>query len=41
MATPPGISERDFARALTEFRNAIGAEWVFTSDEDVNLYRDA
>src|SRR5262245_37468740 len=41
MAAPPGISERDFARALTEFRNAIGAEWVFTSDEDVNLYRDA
>ena len=41
MATPPGISERDFARALTELRNAIGAEWVFTSDEDLNLYRDA
>ena len=41
MATPPGISERDFARALTEFRNAVGAEWVFTSDEEINLYRDA
>jgi FAD/FMN-containing dehydrogenase len=41
MATPPGISERDFARALEEFRNAVGAEQVFTSDEDLNLYRDA
>ena len=41
MATPPGISERDFARALSELRNAVGAELVFTSDEDLNLYRDA
>jgi 4-cresol dehydrogenase (hydroxylating) len=41
MATPPGISERDFARALAEFRNAVGADWVLTSDEDLNLYRDA
>ena len=41
MAAPPGISDRDFARALDELRNAVGAEWVFTSDEDVNLYRDA
>lgn len=41
MATPPGISERDFARALGELRTAVGAEWVFTSDDDLNLYRDA
>jgi 4-cresol dehydrogenase (hydroxylating) len=41
MAVPPGVSERDFARALDELANAIGREWVFTSDEDVNLYRDA
>ena len=41
MATPPGTSERDFARALTELRSAVGAEWVFTSDDDLNLYRDA
>ena len=41
MATPPGITERDFARALDDFRNALGREWVFTSDEDLNLYRDA
>jgi FAD/FMN-containing dehydrogenase len=41
MATPPGISERDFASALEEFRSAVGAEQVFTSDDDLNLYRDA
>ena len=41
MAVPPGVSERDFARALEQFRSAIGREWVFTSDEDLNLYRDA
>ena len=38
---PQGISERDFARALDEFRAAVGAEWVFDSDEDMQLYRDA
>jgi 4-cresol dehydrogenase (hydroxylating) len=41
MSTPPGISERDFARALDELRNVVGADWVFTSDDDLNLYRDA
>jgi len=41
MATPPGVSERDFSRALVELRNAVGGEWVFTSEADVNLYRDA
>jgi 4-cresol dehydrogenase (hydroxylating) len=38
---PQGISERDFARALDEFRAAVGAEWVFDSDLDMQLYRDA
>jgi 4-cresol dehydrogenase (hydroxylating) len=41
MAAPPGVSERVFSRALEEFRNVVGSEWVFASDEDVNLYRDA
>jgi 4-cresol dehydrogenase (hydroxylating) len=41
MAAPPGVSERDFSRALEQFRNIVGSEWVFASDEDVNLYRDA
>jgi 4-cresol dehydrogenase (hydroxylating) len=41
MAIPPGLAERDFGRALERFRNAVGADWVFTSDADVALYRDA
>ena len=41
MPTPPGVSDRDFERALRQFEAAVGDEWVFTSDEDVALYRDA
>jgi (+)-pinoresinol hydroxylase len=43
MATrlPPGVSQRDFSQALTQFEAAVGKEWVFSSDEDVDLYRDA
>src|SRR5689334_24311308 len=41
MATPPGMTERDFSTALIEFANAIGRDWVFKSDEDLKLYRDA
>jgi len=41
MALPPNVSERDFTRALEQFSNIVGSEWVFSSDEDVALYRDA
>jgi 4-cresol dehydrogenase (hydroxylating) len=41
MSVPPGVSERDFERAVARFRSVVGADWVFTSDEDVALYRDA
>jgi hypothetical protein len=41
MALPPGISQRDFDRALEQFRNVVGGDWVFSSDEDIALYRDA
>jgi len=41
MAVPPGVTERDFANALNEFREAVGREWVFSTDEDIDLYRDA
>jgi 4-cresol dehydrogenase (hydroxylating) len=40
MATPPGVTQRNFQRALNQFRGVVGDEWVFTSDEDVALYRD-
>jgi 4-cresol dehydrogenase (hydroxylating) len=38
---PPGVSPRDFNRALSAWRDTVGAEWVFTSADDVALYRDA
>ena len=41
MALPPGVNDRDFSNALREFEKAVGTEWVFTSDADVALYRDA
>jgi (+)-pinoresinol hydroxylase len=41
MRTPPGVSATDFATAVAEFERAVGKDWVFTSDADVDLYRDA
>ena len=41
MRTPAGVAAADFSAALTQFEAALGKEWVFTSDEDVDLYRDA
>lgn len=41
MITPPGISATDFAAALREFAVAVGPDWVFSEDSDVDLYRDA
>lgn len=41
MKLPPDVSQADFDAAVEEFRKVIGAEWVFTGDEDVALYRDA
>ena len=38
---PPGLSERQFGNALTRLEEIVGREWVFSSDEDVALYRDA
>jgi len=41
MPSPPGVTEQDFAAALDEFRRVVGDEWVFSSDADVELYRDS
>ena len=41
MRTPPGVSPSDFAQAITQFQAAVGKDWVFTSDEDLDLYKDA
>jgi 4-cresol dehydrogenase (hydroxylating) len=41
MRTPPGLTEADFSRAVAEFQQAIGTEWVFIEDADLDLYRDS
>jgi len=38
---PPNVSKETFQQALADFARVVGAEWVFSSDEDVALYRDA
>ncbi len=41
MRIAPGVSPQDFRTAIAEFQAAVGKDWVFTSDEDLELYRDA
>jgi 4-cresol dehydrogenase (hydroxylating) len=41
MALPPNVSAADFTAALAGWRAAVGADWVFSSEADVALYRDA
>jgi (+)-pinoresinol hydroxylase len=41
MALPPNVNATDFEAALRAWRDAVGSDWVFTSDADVALYRDA
>jgi 4-cresol dehydrogenase (hydroxylating) len=40
ISVPPGVSDADFAEAVRQWTDAIGAQWVFTAPEDVALYRD-
>jgi len=41
MRLPPGVTESELKNALAEFERVVGPDWVFTSDADVDLYRDA
>ena len=41
MKVPPGVTPTDFATALRAFEQVVGKDWVFTSDADLDLYRDA
>jgi 4-cresol dehydrogenase (hydroxylating) len=41
MKLPPNVSQADFAAALAAFAHIVGDQWVFTSDEDLELYRDS
>jgi (+)-pinoresinol hydroxylase len=37
---PPDVSAASFGSAIQEFQAAIGRQWVFTSESDLELYRD-
>ena len=41
MKPPPGVTESDFNEAVRQFKNVIGAKWVFTDEGDVDTYKDA
>jgi len=41
MKLPPNVSKADFTAALTVFASIVGDQWVFTTDEDLDLYRDS
>lgn len=40
MLKPSGVSEADFRQALEKFAGVVGAEWVLTSPEDLEPYKD-
>jgi len=41
MRTPPGVAASRFAQVLTQWRSIVGADWVFTSESDLDTYRDS
>ena len=41
MAIAPGVSAKDWSAALEAFAGVVGKDWLFTSDEDLALYKDA
>lgn len=41
MILPINVKESDFKAAIAKFEAVLGKEWVFKSEEDLNLYRDA
>ncbi len=41
MRVPPGVTPSTFSAALEQFEKAVGRNWVFTSDDDMETYRDS
>ena len=38
---PPGVPGARFNQVLEKWRSTVGADWVFTSDSDLDTYRDS
>jgi FAD/FMN-containing dehydrogenase len=41
MALPANVSNEDFSKSLEEFQLAVGNEWVFSDERNLETYRDA
>lgn len=41
MTLPPGVRQKQFSAAIGEFKQTVGRDWVFTSEEDLGPYRDS
>ncbi len=41
MRIPPGVAAADFSTAVSRWQSAVGTDWVFTAEEDLDLYKDA
>ncbi|CAM3714803.1 FAD-binding oxidoreductase (plasmid) [Agrobacterium radiobacter] len=41
MKLPPDVTETEFSAALEKFRSILGADRVYSTEQDVELYRDA
>ena len=41
MKLPPNVSQADFTAALAAFASIVGEQWLFTAEEDLDLYRDS
>jgi FAD/FMN-containing dehydrogenase len=41
MKLPPNVNQADFTAALKAFAAVVGEQWLFTSDDDLELYRDS
>jgi 4-cresol dehydrogenase (hydroxylating) len=41
MKLPPNVSQADFSAALKAFASVVGDQWLFTAEEDLELYRDS
>ena len=40
MTIPAGLTQNQFDNALSEFREVVGNDWVFTIDEHIAMYKD-
>jgi 4-cresol dehydrogenase (hydroxylating) len=41
MSIPPGVPAARFTQVLRQWRDVVGADWVFTSETDLDTYRDS